>query len=38
MKIKKQSKIGLVLAASFAGIAWFLGAVISSGTGIERRR
>lgn len=38
MTIKKESKIGLVLAALFAGIAWFLGGVISSGTGIKRRR
>ena len=38
MTEKKQSNIGLVLAALFAGIAWFLGGVISSGTGIKRRR
>ena len=38
MTIEKESKIGLVLAALFAGIAWFLGGVISSGTGIKRRR
>lgn len=38
MSVEKQSKICLVLAALFAGITWFLGRVISSGTGIKRRR